>query len=235
MDRVNITPNGDTITVLHGDLRVHQFSGTKYALRSIDSVIELAITKGSREHTVIFYTPTKVQMILDDSIMERPQDYASYEFAMSEAWKEWKAVLDKALSQKEFVDFLRRRPDGELSNIEGLLAVVQRLSLATEIVGDYRYDDVNNVTVMFKTKDAEGSAKLPRTLNLSVILLNESEFISDVEIELELHKPKSEDEKPLFILTCPKLNRYWLDATEEAIDRMKDSLQGWMILAGAMS
>lgn len=232
-DRVTIAPKGDTIRVLHGDIRVHQFSGTKYALRSIDSLIELAKTKGSQEHSVIFYNTSKVQMILDDTVMDRPQDMATYEFAASEAWKEWQDVLDHAMGQRDFVEFLRHRPANELANIEGLLAVVQRLSFATEIIGDFQYDDRNNISVMFKMKDVEGSVKLPSVLELSIILLNESEFLSDIEIELELKKPKSENEKPTFTLTCPKLKRYWLDATEEAVDRMKDSLPGWMILAGA--
>lgn len=234
MERVNITPNGDTITILHGNVRVHQFDGTDYKLRSMDAVIELVRERGSDENTVVFYNKSKVQVILDDTLMNRPQDRATYSFEWSDAFDEWRAIFGKPQAQKDFVDFLRRRPVGEVLEIESLIATVQRLNLVTEIVGDYQYDDNNNITFMFKSKDGEGSAKLPRIIIVNITLLNESAKVFDLEVELELRKPKSENEKPLFVLTCPKLQRYTNEAVDYEIKRMKEALDGYLILAGSI-
>lgn len=232
IERVIIYPKGDTVTILHGNIEVYQFKGTKYGLDSIDSIIKLVEQRGSKERTLIFYDDQQVQVILDDSITERPQDVVSYRFKLSDDLKEWQEVLDTPLNQKQFVDFLRRRPEKEIAEIESLLASVQCLKLATEIVGDYQYDDSNNITFMFKTRDTEGSAKLPSVLNVYLALLNESNLVQCIEMELEMRKPKSENEKPAFVLTCPKLDRYLKIAKEYEINKLKHALEGHIILAG---
>lgn len=232
VERVVIQPEGDTVTILHGNIEVYQFKGVKYSLDSIGSVIELVNQRGSKERTLIFHDDEQVQVILDDSITDRPQDKAVYRFELSDAFKEWQKVLGVPLNQKQFVDFLRHRPETEIAEIDSLLATVQYLKLATEIIGDYQYDDNNNITFMFKTRDAEGSAKLPSVLNVYLQLLNESELVQCVEVELELRKPKSENEKPTFVLTCPKLDRYLKVAKEYEINKLKHALEGYIILAG---
>lgn len=232
VERVNITPENGKVHIIHSEVDIHQFRGTNYKLNSIASVIELIKWKGFKEHTVICYNDSSVQVILDDTIMDRPQDLASYSFVFSDSFSEWKAILGQALDQKKFVDFLKRRPADEAYVVEPLLAQVQNLRLMTEIIGDYSYDDANNLTFMFKTKDGEGMTKLPTVIKLYLILLNESDFTQEVEFELELKKPKSENEKPLFIITCPKLQRYIKDATDHEIDVMKEALPGYLIMAG---
>lgn len=234
VERVIVQPKGDTVTILHGNIEVYQFKGTSYRLSSIDSIIKLVEQRGSKERTLIFYDDEQVQVIFDDSVTDRPQDRATYAFELSDELKEWQAVFGVPLNQKQFVDFLRRRPDGEVVELENLLATVQYLKLATEIIGDYQYDDNNNITFMFKTRDAEGSAKLPSMLNVYLQLLNESELIQCVEVELELRKPKSENEKPAFVLTCPKLDRYLKIAKEYEINKLKHALEGYIILAGRL-
>jgi hypothetical protein len=230
VERVIIQPKGDTVTILHGN--IYQFMGTKYSLDSVDSVVKLVEQRGSKERTLIFYNDEQVQVILDDLITNRPQDTATYVFKHSDDLKEWEKIFGVLLSQKQFVDFLRHRPEKEIAEIESLLANVQCLKLATEIVGDYQYDDSNNITFMFKTKDAEGSAKLPSVLNVYLQLLNESNLVQCIEVELELRKPKSESEKPAFVLTCPKLDRYLKIAKEYEINKLKHALEGYVILAG---
>lgn len=232
VERVFIEPKDGQVTILHGTIQVYQFNGVKHKLDSIASIIDLIENKGSREKTVIFYNDSQVQAILDDTVMDRPQDYATYGFVFSDTFTEWKGILEKALSQKDFVDFLKRRPTEEMPVVEPLLAQVQNLKLMTEIVGDYSYDDNNNITFMFKTKDGEGMTKLPSVITVEMPLLNESEFYQLIDFELELRKPKSENEKPAFILTCPKIKRYIKTATENEVDILKEALDGYLIMAG---
>lgn len=229
---VHIAPEGDKVTILHGNVDVHQFQGTKYQLDSVASVIELVRWKGSKEKTVIFYDDQGIRVILDDTILDRPQDRATYGFKFADSFLEWRKILDSSLSQKKFVDFLKRRPFDESLVVEPLLAQVQNLKLMTQIVGDYTYDDNNNITFMFKTKDGEGMTKLPTVITISLVVLNESDYSQNIEFELELRKPKSEDEKPLFIISCPKLQRYIKEAVEHEVGIMKEALKGYLIMAG---
>jgi hypothetical protein len=164
--------------------------------------------------------------------MDRPQDRATYGFAFSDTFLEWKGIVGQPMNQKSFVDFLKRRPAEELPVVEPLLAQVQNLKLMTEIVGDYTYDDANNITFMFKTKDGEGMTKLPSVIVINLVLLNESDFSQPVEFELELRKPKSENEKPMFLITCPKIQRYIKTAIEHEVDKLKKALEGYLIMAG---
>ena len=235
VERVHINPNSDTVTVLHGNINVHQFEGTDYVLESIASVIELVKWKGSKNNTVIFYNDNKVQVILDDALMDRPQDIAAYGFKWSDSFDEWRGVLDRPMGQKDFVNFLKRRPYDESHVVEPLLAQAQNLKLMTEIMGDYTYDDNNNITFMFKTKDGESMTKLPSLVTINLILVNESDFYQPIEFELELNKPKSENEKPSFILKYPKLQRYIKDAVKHEINKMKSALDGYLIMAGSIS
>jgi len=222
------------IEIRNAEFKIHQFQGTGYSLKSIGSIVDLVKRKGTSRNTVLFYTGEAVQVILDDGIMDRPQDRAYYDFCISNEYSEWKKILNTPLSQKDFIKFLQRRPEGELPGIENLLVSIQYLKLATQMVGDYQYDDNNNLTFMFKVGDVEGSAKLPHVITVNIPLLNESDLITSLEIELELNKPKSENDKPTFVLTCPKLSRYLKEATDYEIEKMKEALPGYLILAGNM-
>lgn len=234
VERVHINPAGDKVTILHGDLgNVFQFRGTDYKLESIQAVIDLVQRKGSPERTVLFYNEQAVSVILDDSIMDRPQDKATYGFTLSDAFAEWQNIFGRAMSQKSFVDFLRRRPVGEIEDLDQLLGTVQNLKIATEIIGEYQTDDINNITLMFKSADGEGSAKIPRLLQVTLILLNESDFEQTIEVELEWQKPKAENERPVFVLSCPKVQRYIKEAVDNEVAKLKAALDGYLILAGA--
>ncbi len=232
-ERVHITPSGESIQIWHGDLPpVHQFRGTDYRLDSTASVVQFVKTKGSPEHTVISYNDTAIKVILDDTVVDRPQDVAVYGFTPSQDLIDWKAILDRPLYQKEFVDFLKRRDSFEVRNVESLIAAVQKLKVNTQIVGDYQFDDNNNFTFMFRSQDGEGSVRLPSVFSVWITLLNESEHKAALDVELELRKPTSEKERPAFVLTCPKLPRYMKDAVQHEVKRLKEALPGYLILAG---
>lgn len=232
-DRIHIAPAGDRIEIWHGDLPpVHQFRGTDYWLDSTASVVQFVMTKGSIEHTVISYNDAAIKVILDDTVVDRPQDVATYGFTPSQDLVDWKAVFDRPLYQKEFVDFLKRRLPGEVRYVESLIASVQKLKVNTQIVGDYQFDDNNNFTFMFKSQDGEGSVRLPSVVTVWITLLNESDHKASLDVELELRKPTSEKERPTFVLTCPKLPRYMKDAVQHEVKKLKEALPGYLILAG---
>lgn len=220
------------ITIMKGD--VFKPNGAAYKLDSIESVAALVKAKGSQEHTVIFYNDDTVGVILDDSVMDRPKDYATYAFRLSDELSAWNALFGRTIDQKSFVSFLKQRKPGEIENVEDLMAKIQNLKIATEIIGDYQYDDNNNFTVMFKTKDGENNITLPSALNLHLPFLYGSNKVIDIEVEMELIKPKSENEKPCFKLGCLKYDQYLKEAVDYEVERLKNMLPGYLVLAGSI-
>jgi len=223
------------LTILKGNFTPFHPQGFNYKLDSVESVVNLVKTKGSVNNTVIFYDDHAIRIIIDDSVIDRPKDTGKYPFTSSDQFDEWESFIGHPLSQKEFTDFLKRRPHGEVADVERLLAAVQKLKLVTSIVGDYQYDDNNNYTVMFKTSDGEDSAKLPSIIEVTLPLLNESDKTFNIPIELELNKPKSEDQKPTFTLECSKIKQFLREATAYEVAKLKEKLPGYLILNGSPS
>ena len=232
--KVNVTPAGDHVLVQTMELQEYIDPGFHYALKSIQSVIDLVKTRGTRELSFLFYTDKQIQVLLDDQVTKRQKDTAVYYFEASDLLQEWKTVIGgNTLDQKKFIEFLKRR-DNELAEVEALISSLQTLKLASEIRFDGDYDDRNNYNFAIKVKDFEGNTKLPNMLTIHIPLINESDFVQDIEIELEVIKPTGEGQKPLFVMTCPKFDRYWKQAVKHEIEVLKKALPGYHILAGTM-
>lgn len=210
----------------------YQYKGYSYILESMQSVIDLIKSKGNQVNTVIFVDENGVQVVLDDTTTGRPKDTAQYEYEKSLEFKEWDSIFGHRLNQKEFIDFLKRRPEGEIEGFDYLFASVQKLNLASVITGDYEYEDSNNLVVNFKIKDSESTTKLPKFLLVTLPLIQGSEQEYQIEVEMEFHSPRAEGEKPGFTLTIPKWLRYWQNAVTDEETRLKESLEGYLILSG---
>lgn len=231
-----IADEESVVTILEGE--AYQPRGFTYNLKTVASVIELVKEKGSKENTVLFYNEDGINVILDDSIMDRDKDRAACAFVGSDELKEWQRTIGMPLRQKPFVDFLKLRGKAEMLDIDGMdirdevLAKVQAFKVATQIMGDYSYDDNNNFSVMFKTADAEDSVKFPACFYVRIPMIYGDANKSVIEVELQLNKPTSENEKPSFTLSCPRMERYWRDAVEMAADELRKGLDGYLILNG---
>lgn len=237
--KVNVLPaaGGTDLNIFTGEKKIFYFKGAAYRIDTIDSIAELVKFRGTTANTLIFYDNTGIGIIFNDSIMDRPQDKAKFAFSSSDELREWQKVLGNPQSQKQFVDFLKIRKPEEVSGVvklEALLGQVQYLSYATSIIGDFSYDDRDNITVAIKIKDSETTAKLPQQFQIGIPLIFGSEFLIPMEIQLEIQKPRDENQRPLFTLTCPKFNRYWNDAVKAEILRLKEALPGYQIIAGSM-
>lgn len=228
-------PEGNELSIFTGEKKIHYFSGTKYKIDTIDSIAGLVKFRGTPEKTLIFCNDERIGIIFDDSIMDRPQDIATFGFEMSDEFGEWKSKLNDSLSQKRFVDFLKLRKPAEVTGLDDLLGKAQYLSYATSIVGDFNYEDRDNITVAIKIKDSESTAKIPQLFVINVPLVFGSDKVLAMEIQLDLIKPRDETQKPSFCLTCPKFDRYWAEAVEYEIDRLKKLLPDFQIISGSIS
>lgn len=223
------------LTIMKGN--VFQPKGTQYRVDSLSSLVDLVKAKGDPQKTVLFYYESGIDVVLDDTIEYRTKDLAFFSFRLSPELEEWNALMNRWVTQKILIDFLTHREPRELTLVDevSLINQLEKLKLATTIVGDYQYHDRNNFTVMFKVEDGEGSATLPSVIEVRIpfFLENKDNFSKTIEIELELSKPRSADEKPQFKMTCPKYSRYYREAVENEISKLKQSLSGYLILAGA--
>lgn len=236
--KIIVTPDGDKILVQFQELHDEYINpGFTYSLRSIQAVIDLVNSRGSQDNTFIFYddeTEPRIEVILDDTKAKRNQDKATYRFEISDLYNEWKTVLDKPIDQKLFIEFLKKRDSiNEIPDAQALLASLQQLKMASQVEFDGEYDDRNNYTFAIKVRDMEGNTKLPNSITIHIPLLNESDFMADIELDLLIEKPKDAGDKPLFLLHCPLMHRYMKDAISHEIGKLKEALPGYHILAGS--
>ncbi len=232
---INITPAGPELVVRHGDAsRVYQYNGFEHTANSTDSLIALVKSKSNQPNCVIAYNETGIKVILDDQVQDRKQDRIIYNYKISQQYEEWRKILTNGVvfDQKEFIKFLQRREPGEIVDIEKLIVSIQQFKYVINITGDFTREDDHNYIFMTKIGEAEGSVKIPQLLIANIEVYNESGFLQPMELELEVHKPKSENEKPGFLLTCPKLSRYLKAAVNFETEHLKNELDGYLIVSG---
>ncbi len=233
---MKVVPMGEELTLRSGQApEIFVYEGNSYCARSVDAFVSLVKAKGVKERCVICYTDKSAKAILDDQVVCRPQDTVSLSFANSTRFKEWETILvGKGLlfDQKGLVDFLSRREPGEIVGIEVFKAALENFKYVTNIQGDFSRVDSHNYTFMIKVGEAEGSVKLPKIIEVNMEIFHESGFLQVMEVELEFLKPKSENEKPMFMLSCPKIERYKEKALEAEIGRLKADLEGYLVVAG---
>jgi len=236
MERVQIqlANAGNELILREGDAAsIYERKAFKYSAYSTDSFIQLIKAKAHKGNAVIAYCDTGIHAIMDDKVFDRDQDRLSYDFKYSQQYSEWESVLGGAAAdQRSLIKFLKRREPGEVIDGELLMAALQNFKFVTNITGDFTYDDNNNYTFGMKIGDAEGTVRLPQMIYVSIEVFNESGFFQDVEIELEVVKPKSEQEKLMFTMQCPKLDRYIRAAAEYEINKVKAELDGYLIVTG---
>ena len=230
---LNVTPNGQDIVVRHGEApKVFVYDGFKYLVHCAESFVELVKAKCPSKNCIVSYSGAKISALADDTVIARKQDYIDYSFITSDQFNEFKAVLDKPLNQKQFIDFLKRREPGDISDIESLLVAIQKFKYVLNISGDLAYDDNDNYTFAIKIGDAEGTVKLPQYVMANIEVFNEAKFFQFMELELKVIKPRSESEKLMFMLECPKLSRYLRSAMLREVEVVKKGLEGYLIVAG---
>lgn len=236
---IHVTPKEgtETVRIIHEPVatrKVHEWNRREYSLTSMQAVVDLVTRKGSTENTVIFYDRDAVRVVLDDTVQDRPQDIAEYQFTLSDQMQNWMSIFSTRLNQRQLVHFLKRIEPSELENVDMLIANVRKLQVVTAITGDYEFDEHGNVSVMYRESNGkEGLMALPAMMEPCLPILNESDFELVIGVELELIKPKADDERPLVVLTCPKMDVYVKEAVAYEVCKLKQLLPEYLILAGS--
>jgi len=237
-----IQPAGDRILIQTQELHDEYIkSGFHYNLNSTQALIDLIKVRGNKDNTFVFYLDKddkpSIHVVLDDKVIKREQCTATYSFADSDLLKEWRQIWNAGLiTQKNLITFLKRRDAlVEFPEIDLLQSAVKHISMATVINYDSILENDNNFSISFKIKDGESSTQFPTDFEINIPLLNESDKIMTINVELEIKKPTGEG--PIaagFILKCPLLHRYLKEAVSYEVSKLKAALPGYNILAGSV-
>lgn len=93
--------------------------------------------------------------------------------------------------------------------------------------------DRNNYTFNVKLSDGEGTVRIPKVITANIEILNGSDFRQDIEIEVEVERPKDPSERPCFLLSCPKYLRYYKAAIDRESTLLPEQLPGYLIVRGS--
>ncbi|MBC9783518.1 hypothetical protein H1S01_03200 [Heliobacterium chlorum] len=213
----------------------YRYNGFNYNLESTESFINAVTSKGCTEGTVIFYHENGFNAVLDDRVKDRQKDTLAYGFKKSVLFKEWEDVFQRhqrqGFNQKEFVDFLKRRPADQVAGVEALIANASKMQFAKEVKGGHDINE-SGKTIRFEyhVNDVVVTAKLPTVIEAFIPVFNESPFVAKMEIELAIEWP--DGGTPEIVLSCPKLPRYLEEARAAEVARLKEGLNDFLILAG---
>ena len=230
--------NGELIIrtgTARNELPLHNYQGFQYNAHSVQSFVDLVKEKSSgTDRCVIFYNESGFFAILDDTVKDRNHDTVAYNFCNSVLFQEWAQIVTKGMvfEIKSFSDFLKRREPDEVDDIDSLLYAVQNFRYVTNVQGDFSFEDRNNYTFNIKVDEAESTVRVPKILVVSMEIFKDSGYFQDIEIEIEVHRPKSQEERPGFYLSCPKYKRYLDRAKQHECDRLPDLLPGYLIASG---
>lgn len=236
IENIKFDSDVDSLKVYTGEApEIFQYHGYQYEASTVKGFVELVKKKGVQERAVIFGSGTRFHAVLDDAVQDREHDTVTMPFEYSVICKEWLPILQNGMvmNQKQFVDFLKRRSDGEIENIDELLYNIKNFKYVTSVSGDFTYDSRNNYTFAVKVQEAEGTVRIPQSFIMKCEIFKGSGWEQMMEIELEIQKPKDQGEPLLFKLTCPKFPRYLQDAKENLFDNMKRELDGWLVVEGS--
>lgn len=233
-----VYPAGDQILIREGQapkpLDPYDYKGFRYAALSTKAFATLVKTKGSKDNAVVFANSKGFFAILDDTVKDRPQDTVSLDFIISTKCREWTDILEggHVFNIKQLIDFLKRRDEDEIENIEEIIYAVRNFKYVSTITGDFTYDDRSNYVFSFKVKDAEGTVRIPQTIMATIEVFKDSDWPQALEIEVEVQKPKEEGEGPLIKLSCPKWDRYLETAKDFEFTTLEKELNEWLLVTG---
>jgi hypothetical protein len=217
-------------------LKLFQYQGYAYRAYTTDSFCRLLQAEAKPDRAVVFEMKKGFHAIVDRHLEDRSQDRIVYDFALSSQAKEWEPVFSEngmVFSIKGMINFLKRREPGEIEDAEIFMYAAQNFKYAIKTEADFTRDNDQNYVVSIKVGEAEGTIRVPECIYVNLPLLEGSDFIQSLEIEVEIHRPKDEkDGTPGFRLSCPKYERYFEKARNSEIAEMEHRLEGFLIVQG---
>jgi hypothetical protein len=235
---VKVVPEAGQVVLREGKaLELFQYKGFQYNADTMKSFAGLVLAKAKKESAIVFTNDKGFEAIIDDTVQDRPQDKVSYAFEWSVQAKEWQEILkgEAVFDIKDLLDFLKRRADNEIRDIDRLKYAIGNFRYVTKIDGDFSFADHDNYTFSIKKTDGEGTVRVPKVIIAVIEIFAQSEYFQQMEIEVEVGRPTDETKKPGVTLSCPKFERYLENAKNREAERLGELLEGYLIVAGSIA
>jgi hypothetical protein len=229
---------GDCLNIREGKApEIFQYEGFNYSAHSTDSFCRLLKAKAvDIPSAAVFMKDSGFHAIVDTSVVDRPQDTITYDFRYSVRAKEWMRILTEGMTftVREMIDFLKCREEGEIEEYEKLLYAAQNFRYVLKTEGDFTRDNSQNYVVMIRVGEAEGTLKIPERIYINLELIDGSDYLQSLEIEVDIHRPKdAKDGMPGFHLGCPKFARYLDKAKNREGMVLNQELSEFLVVSGS--
>lgn len=209
---------------------VRTHADRQYSIRDTESFIAYVNRYGKDKDGIIFYNDKGLKMLFEES---NRKEFVSLPFGSSLELRSFLGEYgtSKEFTQKQFFKVLETFSDclGEQAKI--LLPSVERLRLDSQIEFESNIDP-HDMIFTYKDKAGLQTTHIPKKLVLTLPYFEGSNILIDLAVDLEVSKPRNENDKPYFTLTDPKAERTERDALDEEINVIKDGLPEWMFVHG---
>lgn len=208
---------------------VHAAADRYYELTDAVSFIEYVKKHGDSKKGIIFFDDDGVKMFFDE--ISRAESVNLF-FQKSLELSSFLGGTGSgaAFSQKGFVKLLESFPE-VVKGSGNILPNIEHIKLQT--VTDFESDiDPDNYKFLYQEKSGKQTGILPKKLRLTLPYFERSEHKVTIDADLIIKKPKSEDENITFELTDPRYPRTRRDALQAEVDKIKESLKGWLFVQG---
>lgn len=199
--------------------RIYTFTDTK-------SFISYVMQYGDFMEGIIFFNEKGVKMYFDE-ISRVEQVSLPFEKSL-----ELRTFLgsggSKAFTQKAFLKALEMFPKC-VTDAASLIPNIERLQISSIVEFESNIDP-HNLTFMYQDKAGKQTGTLPKRLELRLPYFEGSENNMIIVADIEIEKPKSETEKPIFTLTDPMAERTERDAVNAEVATISKALPTWMFI-----
>jgi hypothetical protein len=210
------------------------YKGFEYTVYDRNSFIDSIVKFGDASITVAAFNVDQktITAIIDVENEDRPHDKITLAMKPTNELARWMVVLNTRMDHRQFVKFLERQKKMKL---DSMIAAVKQLKFVTQTTGDFSFDDNNNYSFIFKVGDAEGTARLPQSMDVEFDPILENGILSGaVTFEIELVKPVNEKDRPGIILSSPLLTDLLEAAVKAEIEEVRKALPDYLIMNGAI-
>lgn len=212
-------------TLVHEHYKIERSKAIDFTFDDLDSFIQYCQAEMKPRKSIIFWSANEIYALQD---RDRPKgNSAQYDFKLSIELQAWMNLHCTTLHK--FKKFLEPRLH-ELTD-PSFFATLSNLKLNVAIKFEANMEDDRNYGFVFEQKDQKGSSKIPKEIE-TVLPFFANDEPQAIAFRLTVSQPKEQNESPIFGLEIFNYDNLRRRNVLLYIERLKESLGGYLILAG---
>lgn len=201
-----------------------------YGVGDMNSFVTYVHKYGDSKDGIIFYSSAGLFMFFDE---KNRVETVTLNFKKSielEAFL-YTDGIERSFDQKSFAKLIETFPEC-IEDHQALLPNVQHIKMDATVDFESKIDDTDHI-FLYKEKGGTQTAKLPKRIMLILPYFEGSENKVTIQADLEVYRPKSEDERLRFTLSNPRYQATEREAIELEVSTAKKALSKWFFVKGA--